>query len=105
MRGLQETAARLAAAAAAAPPARMRERVLAEAARTRQLPPARDRAGRRAVARPLGGAARWRARSRLAAGGGARRGGPGQAVRAALTAAFPAAAVAFGSWPSSRSTG
>jgi hypothetical protein len=38
-RGLREAAGRLAAAAAAAPPDRMRERVLATAAQTRQLPP------------------------------------------------------------------
>jgi anti-sigma-K factor RskA len=37
--GLRETAARLAAAAAAEPPAGLVERVLATAARTRQLPP------------------------------------------------------------------
>jgi anti-sigma-K factor RskA len=37
--GLRETSARLAAAAAGPPPATVRERVLAEAARTRQLPP------------------------------------------------------------------
>lgn len=39
VRGLQETAARLAAATAVAPADRLRERVLAEVARTRQLPP------------------------------------------------------------------
>jgi anti-sigma-K factor RskA len=39
VRGLRETAARLALAAAVAPPARMEPRVLAAAHRTRQLPP------------------------------------------------------------------
>lgn len=39
VRGLRETAARIANATAIAPPPRMRQRVLAEAARTRQLPP------------------------------------------------------------------
>lgn len=39
VRGLRETAARLALAAAEQPPAAMRERVLAAAERTRQLPP------------------------------------------------------------------
>ncbi|HEY1920220.1 MAG TPA: anti-sigma factor [Streptosporangiaceae bacterium] len=40
VRGLRETAARLATATAAAPPARLRERVLAEVAKTRQQSPA-----------------------------------------------------------------
>ncbi|HSZ39131.1 MAG TPA: zf-HC2 domain-containing protein [Trebonia sp.] len=40
VRGLRETAARLAAATAIAPPPGMRRQVLAAAARTRQLPPA-----------------------------------------------------------------
>ncbi|HET9081457.1 MAG TPA: anti-sigma factor [Trebonia sp.] len=40
VRGLRETAARLAMATAVAPPPGMRERVLAVAPRTRQLPPA-----------------------------------------------------------------
>ena len=39
VRGLRETAARLALAAAVVPPARMEPRVLAAAHRTRQLPP------------------------------------------------------------------
>jgi anti-sigma factor RsiW len=39
VRGLRETAARLALAAALVPPARMEQRVLAAARRTRQLPP------------------------------------------------------------------
>jgi CheY-like chemotaxis protein len=39
VRGLRETSARLALAAAQTPPAGLRERVLAEAAQTRQLPP------------------------------------------------------------------
>jgi anti-sigma factor RsiW len=37
--GLQEATARLAAAAAARPPAALKQRILAETARTRQLPP------------------------------------------------------------------
>ncbi len=40
LRGLLETTALLGAATAAQPPARLRERVLAEVSRTRQLPPA-----------------------------------------------------------------
>jgi anti-sigma-K factor RskA len=48
VRGLRETAARLALAAAGPPPAGMRERVLAAAGRTRQLPPlTEDRVVRR----------------------------------------------------------
>jgi anti-sigma-K factor RskA len=39
VRGLRETAARLGASAAAAPPEELREKVLTEVARTRQLPP------------------------------------------------------------------
>lgn len=46
VRGLRETAARLAMAKALRPPPRMRARVLAAAYRTRQLPPIADRAGR-----------------------------------------------------------
>jgi anti-sigma-K factor RskA len=42
VRGLQETAARLAAATAVAPADRLRERVFAEVARTRQEPPVPD---------------------------------------------------------------
>ena len=40
VRGLHETAGRLAVAVARVPPAELKERVLASAARTRQLPPA-----------------------------------------------------------------
>src|ERR1700733_11884945 len=39
VRGLQDTAARFAVAVTAQPPAGLRERVMAAAARTRQLPP------------------------------------------------------------------
>jgi anti-sigma-K factor RskA len=39
VRGMRETAARLAVAASRTPPRRLRERVLAETARTRQVPP------------------------------------------------------------------
>ncbi len=52
VRGLAETATRLAMAAAVVPPPGLRDRVLAAAVRTRQLPPAADphpRAGRRQV--------------------------------------------------------
>jgi hypothetical protein len=49
VRGLRETAARLALAAAKQPPAAMRERVLTAAERTRQLPPVTEE---RAVRRP-----------------------------------------------------
>lgn len=53
VRGLHETAARLAVAASRVPPPRMRERVLASAARTRQLPPVTDaRPLRRPVPQP-----------------------------------------------------
>ena len=92
VRGLQETAARMAAAAAVPPPGRLRDRVLAEAARTRQLPPA--------PAGPEAAGARWPWRARRAAA--ARRGSPGarprwlRPVALALSAAFAAAAVAFG---------
>lgn len=65
--GLREATARLAAAAAAQPPAALKETVRAETARTRQLPPAsrdshatgraRTRFGARRLALALGGAA------------------------------------------------
>jgi len=65
--GLRETTARLAVAAAAAPPAALKGALQAETARTRQLPPvtrdsraaarARPRLGARRVALALGGAA------------------------------------------------
>jgi anti-sigma-K factor RskA len=55
VRGLRETAARLAMATALYPPPAMRERVLAAAPRTRQLPPA----GRGPLSRG-GGAGSWR---------------------------------------------
>ena len=52
VRGLRETAARLALACAMTPPARMERRVLAAAYQTRQLPPlSADRPRRRAVPR------------------------------------------------------
>jgi anti-sigma-K factor RskA len=47
VRGLRETAGMLAAATAVRPPPPLRERVLAEVARTRQLPPATAGASRR----------------------------------------------------------
>jgi len=62
VRGLRETAARLAIARAARPPAQMEERVLAATYRTRQLPPLADERLRRD---------RWRTRvARLFAGRG-----------------------------------
>jgi anti-sigma-K factor RskA len=84
VRGLRETAARLATATAAAPPSRLRERVLAEVARTRQQPPAP--AERRPAARSW---TRWAARP------------PGRRalmrpLAAGLSVAFLAAAVVFG---------
>ena len=75
--GMRETTARLAAAAAGPPPATVRERVLAEAARTRQLPPAKaspaiPRLGWPGVAAPgrtrTGGRIAVAARLRLVAG-------------------------------------
>ena len=74
---MRETTARLAAAAAGPPPATVRQRVLAEAARTRQLPPAKaspaiPRLGWPGVAAPGRTRAGWRiavaARLRLVAG-------------------------------------
>jgi anti-sigma-K factor RskA len=51
VRGLRETAARLALATAVSPPPEMRARVLAAAPRVRQLPPARIHGGRHASRR------------------------------------------------------
>jgi len=59
VRGLRETAARLAAATAAAPADRLRERVMAEVARTRQVPP--RPADARQTAGPWRGRLRWAA--------------------------------------------
>jgi anti-sigma-K factor RskA len=99
VRGLRETAARLAAATAAAPPARLREQVLAEVTRTRQFPPAT----------PVAGRARWaaiRRRTAASAGSGGGRGrGKGEAaggrgirpLAVATAAVFLIAAVVFGS--------
>jgi hypothetical protein len=84
--GLAETAGRLAGATAAAPPAELRERVLAEVARTRQLAP-EPSAGRPAERRR----ARW-----LPARPVVQRGGVLRPVAAGLSAAFLAAAVVFG---------
>jgi hypothetical protein len=53
VRGLRETAARLALACAMTPPARMERRVLAAAYRTRQLPPLSADRPRRALPRRL----------------------------------------------------
>jgi anti-sigma-K factor RskA len=66
IRGLREATARLAAAAAAGPPAGLTERALAAAARTRQLPPLTGDsrlAWRRAPARRHGRAAAARGRT------------------------------------------
>ncbi|HLI37316.1 MAG TPA: anti-sigma factor [Streptosporangiaceae bacterium] len=51
VRGLEETASRMGTAAALAPPAAMRQRVLTAAARTRQLPPVTGKAGHPAGSR------------------------------------------------------
>lgn len=59
VRGLQETAARLAAATAAEPASGLRERVLAEVARTRQLPPVPDGPGARWAGRWRGAGISW----------------------------------------------
>jgi len=95
VRGLRETAARLAGATAAAPPARLKERVFAEVARTRQLPPA----GTAARAWPWRGrwpaSARRRARSAGAGGWGGWWGA--RPFVLAGTAVFLVAAVVFGS--------
>ena len=91
--GLHETTARLAAAVAVRPADRMRERVLAEVARTRQLAPVPADPGRAASRWPWN--TRWAAaaRRRLTA----TRPRWARPAAAALLAAFAAAAVAFGS--------
>lgn len=69
VRGMQETATRLAVAAAAPPPAGLKAAVLTAAAQTRQHPPVRDAAPEpeaRLRARHRHGGARPRRRSRLA---------------------------------------
>jgi anti-sigma-K factor RskA len=88
LRGLRETAAQLAAATAAPPPARLRERVLAEAARTRQLPPA----GAAVAGRP-GRSHGW---SRSAGPSAAGRPRWIRPVAVAVSGAVAAAAVVFG---------
>jgi len=65
VRGFRETATRLGIAAAQQPPPQMRDRVMAEVARTRQVPPGDDHARH---ARP---APRLRPLTRLAMAGGA----------------------------------
>ena len=91
VRGLQETAAQLAEAAAVPPPGRLRDRVLAEAARTRQLPPVPAGPGATGTRWP------WRSR-RPAAARRVRSGRPSwlRPVAVAVSAAFAAAAVGFG---------
>jgi anti-sigma-K factor RskA len=86
---LQETAARLAGAAAVAPPARLRERVLAEAARTRQAPPEPDSAAERWPRR-----ARWLTAARRRARS-ARRAWS-RPVAVAMAGVFLIVAVVFG---------
>jgi anti-sigma factor RsiW len=91
VRGLQETAGRMAAAAAVPPPGRLRDRVLAEVARTRQLAPA--------PAGPPAAGARWPWRARRAAAERPPRGAAPRWLRpvaVGLSAAFAAAAIAFG---------
>ncbi len=92
VRSLRETTARLAAATAAAPADRLREKVLAEVARTRQLPPVTE--GRRfdgAGGRRLG-VGRWvsAARRLLGSGGGF------QPVAVLASGAFLVAAIVSG---------
>lgn len=87
VRGLRETAARLAIATGIEPPAEMRARVLAAAPLTRQLPP-RALAGRRAGYR----AARRRGR-RAGPAGGPRPIRPSRAGAAAAILALAAAVV------------
>src|SRR5579864_2301122 len=88
---LREATARLAAAAAAEPPAGLTERALAAAARTRQLPP---------VTRDT--APRWSARHAAAACGAgpaaAVRGGLRRAWMPKLALALAAAAVVLGAF-------
>jgi hypothetical protein len=92
VRGLQETAARLAAATAVPPASWLKERVLAGAARTRQLPPLPADHG--------AGAARWPQGARWLAAARRRLHAPppwARPLAVALSAAFLAAAVALGS--------
>ena len=89
IRGLHETAARLAAATAVRPPSRLKERVLAEVARTRQLPPV--------PAGAAAGGARWPWRARRVARPRARARRPWtRPLAMALSAVAVAAAAAFG---------
>jgi anti-sigma factor RsiW len=92
VRGLQGTAARLARAAAVPPPTGLRDRVLAEAARTRQLPPVPAGPGASGTRWP------WRSRRPAAARRRLRSARPPwlRPVALALSAAFAAAAIAFG---------
>jgi anti-sigma-K factor RskA len=87
--GLRETAARLAAAAAAKPPAGVVERVVAIAARTRQLPP------RTRDARPPSPAPRVAATMPAGSRSRARRARP-RALALALALALAAAAIFAG---------
>jgi anti-sigma-K factor RskA len=95
VRGLQETAARLAAATAVAPADRLRERVFAEVARTRQLPPEPDQAA------GAGRTGRWLGAARLTPAA-LRRGALGaplgwaRPIVTALAAVFLVAAVVLG---------
>jgi anti-sigma-K factor RskA len=90
VRGLRETAARLAAATAVSPSPRLRERVLAEVARTRQLPPAPAGGSRRSPRQ-----ARWAAAVRRRAR--AARQPWSRPLAVATSAVLLAAAVVFGS--------
>jgi anti-sigma-K factor RskA len=93
VRGLRETTARLAAAAGRRPPDRMKEKVFAEVARTRQLPPVT--AGQPAGSRRWLSAGRWSAAVRRRVRSG--RQPWARPLVLAASAAFLAAAVAFGS--------
>jgi anti-sigma-K factor RskA len=92
VRGLQETTARLGAAVAVRPPDRLRERVLAEAARTRQLAPVPADGGRVAARWPW--TTRWAGAARRRLRAAQPRWARPAAV--AVSVAFAAAAVAFG---------
>lgn len=97
VRGLQETATRLAVAVAAVPPPRMREHVLAAAASTRQLPPETEQVPARPARRsrwPL--KPRWSLESRPARRSGAARQGWFPRPAALLATAAVAVAIVLG---------
>ncbi|HLX49961.1 MAG TPA: anti-sigma factor [Streptosporangiaceae bacterium] len=91
--GLRETTARLAAATAARPPERLKDKVFAEVARTRQLPPVT--AGQPAAGRRRPGAGRWVAAVRRRVRSG--RQPWARPVALIASSVFLVAAVVFGS--------